>query len=280
MAAQRLDGKALVRERRRLLADRVARCAKQGVFPRLAVAVATDDPSTRAYLNAKRRLAERIGIGVRVTSLSDPPTEELLALIDEWARDREISGILVETPLPSSIDVRAVRRALPADKDVDGAGIASLGRLMAGQPGFAPATAEAALILAESVGPLAGRRVAIIGRSLVVGRPLALLATARDATVTVCHSKTRDLAQIAREADVLFVAVGRPAFVTADMVRRGAVVIDIGINVLEEGIVGDVDAASVAEIAGAFSPVPGGVGLLTTTLLLEHVVEAAERATV
>ncbi len=278
MTARRLDGEALAEERRALLADRVAYCTARGVLPRLAVAVATDDPSTHAYLDAKRRLAERIGIDVQLTSLSDPSTQAFLALIDRWSRDREICGILLEMPLPPGIDVHAVRRALPADKDVDGAGIASLGRLMAGQPGFVPATAEAALILAEVVAPLAGLRVAVIGRSLVVGRPLALLATARDATVTVCHSKTRDLAEIARVADVLFVAVGQAAFVTADMVRHGAVVIDIGINRVDERIVGDVDAASVGEVAGALSPVPGGVGPLTTTLLLEHVVQAAERA--
>jgi len=280
VTARRLDGKALARERELLLTERVSKCIARGAAPRLAVAVSTNDPSARVYLAAKQRVAERVGIDVLVRPMSSPSTEEIVRLIEEWTHDPEITGIILESPLPSRIDTAAVRRALPAAKDVDGAGEASLGRLIAGDPGFPPATAEAALSLAETVRPLAGRRVVVLGRSLVVGRPLAILATARDATVTVCHSKTHDLARQTREAEVLFVAVGRPGLVTGEMVHVGATVIDIGINVADGRIVGDVDADAVASIAGALSPVPGGVGPLTTTVLLEHVVQATERATV
>jgi methylenetetrahydrofolate dehydrogenase (NADP+)/methenyltetrahydrofolate cyclohydrolase len=259
------------------LAERVARSIERGIAPRLAVAIATDDPAARAYLRAKQKVGERLGIDVLVRSLPDPSTESLLELIAEWSCDEEISGIVLEAPLPASIDTAAIRRTLPAGKDVDGAGVASLGRLISGQPGFVPATAAAALMLAETDVSMAGRRVAILGRSLVVGRPLAVLAMARDATVTVCHSKTRDLVRTVREAEVLFVAVGHPGFVTAEMVRPGAVVIDIGINEADGRVVGDVDAESVEDVAGALSPVPGGVGPLTTTLLFEHVVQAAEQ---
>ena len=280
MTARRLDGQALAHEWELLLTERVAKCITRGVTPRLAVAVSTNDPSAQVYLAAKRRVAARVGIDVVVRSLSSPSTEAIVRLIDAWTHDAQITGIVLEAPLPTHIDTAAVRNALPTAKDVDGAGVASLGRLLAGEPVFPPATAEAALALAETVSPLAGRRVVVLGRSLVVGRPLAILATARDATVTVCHSKTRDLAERTREAEVLFVAVGRPGLVTGEMVRVGATVIDIGINVADGRLVGDVDADTVAPIAGALSPVPGGVGPLTTIVLLEHVVQAAERATV
>lgn len=277
MTARRLDGKTLANERRHALAERVTRLIGQGTIPRLAVAVATDDAAAQAYLKAKQTVAARVGIDMLVQSLSHPCTEDILGLIETWTSDATVSGIVLEAPMPASIDMGVVRRALPADKDVDGAGVASLGRLMIGEGGFSPATAAAALLLAEAEVSLSGQRVVILGRSLVVGLPLAVLATDRDATVTVCHSKTRDLAQTTREADVLFVAVGRPGFVTGDMVRPGAVVIDIGIHEIDGRIVGDVDVDSVSDVAGALSPVPGGVGPLTTTVLMEHVVQAAER---
>ena len=189
-----------------------------------------------------------------------------------------LQSIFVETPLPTDVDMQAIREALPAGKDVDGTGIESLGLLLSGKPAFVPATAVAAIALAKTAGDLAGKHAVVIGRSLVVGRPLALLLLGADATVTVCHSKTQNLSEMARRADILFVAVGRAGFVTADMVKPGAVVIDIGTNVVDGTLVGDVDASTVETVASALSPVPGGVGPLTTTLLLEHVVQAAERA--
>ena len=202
-----------------------------------------------------------------------------MALIHSQAGDPAVAGIMIEAPVvPPHIDMQAIRAALPTAKDVDGAGIESLGRLLSGKPAFAPATAAAALALAETTGILAGKHAVIIGRSLVVGRPLALLLLGQDATVTVCHSKTAKLSEITRSADILFVAIGRAGFVTGDMVAPGAVVIDIGTNMVDGKLVGDVDASTVEPVAGALSPVPGGVGPMTTTLLLEHVVQAAEHA--
>jgi len=274
--ARLLDGKGLAKERKQRLAERVEQLRTQGCVPKLSVILPTQDEAALAYFRAKVRTATQLGIEVSSQSLETPTTEEVVDLIVLNASDSTVSGMMVETPVPETIDMQAIRVALPAAKDVDGAGLESLGRLLSGKPTFAPATAAAALALAETAGSVAGKHAVIIGRSLVVGRPLALLLLGKDATVTVCHSKTRNLPEIARSADILFVAVGRPAFVTGDMVAPGAIVIDIGTNRVDGKLVGDVDAASVSSVAGALSPVPGGVGPLTTTVLLEHVVQAAE----
>ena len=279
MRAQRVDGKALARQRREKASQRVERLRARGIVPRLAVALPTEDEASKAYLRAKERIAAKLGIELESVVLRHPSTEELVSLISSWSADDAVSGIMVEAPIPPEIDIEAVRRALPARKDVDGAGTESLARLLTGAPLYPAATAAAALALAETVDRISGKHAVVIGRSLVVGRPLALLLLARDATVTVCHSKTRDLAAIAREADLLFVAIGRPEYITAEFVKLGATVIDIGTNVLPDGrLVGDVDADSVGNIASALSPVPGGVGPVTTTVLLEHVIAAAEAA--
>lgn len=277
MSARLLDGKELAKERRVRLAERVVLLRDQGVVPHLSVILPTSDEAAHVYFRAKVRIAEKLGIEVKGVTLEAPTTSSIVSQIETWAQDETVSGIIVEAPIPPHIDMQDIRAALPAAKDVDGAGIESLGRLLSGKPAFPPATAAAALALAETAGDVTGKHAVIIGRSLVVGRPLALLLLAHDATVTVCHSKTRNLPEIARQADILFVAVGKPGFVTADMVKQGAVVIDVGINVVDEKLIGDVDATSVESVAGALSPVPGGVGPMTTTLLLEHVVEAAER---
>lgn len=238
-----------------------------------------EDDAALAYLRAKERLASEVGIEVERSSLPTGGTEGLLRRIQELGLDPTVSGILVVAPLPLGIDAGAVRDVLPLEKDVDGAGSASLGRLAAGDPCFVPATAAAVLALLDGEGiEVAGQRVTIVGRSLVVGRPLALLLLARDATVTVCHSKTKDLGAVTRAGDIVCVAVGRPRFLTSEMVQPGAVVIDVGTNRVAGRLVGDVDFDSVAQIAGAISPVPGGVGPLTTTILLEQVVDAAEAA--
>lgn len=276
MTAQRLDGTALAQTRRVQLAERVALLCQRGVVPRLGVIVPTRDDAALSYFRAKVRAAEKLGIEVESRVLAEPTTDDIVCCIKIWTQDEAISGIMVETPLPEGIDIQAIREALPASKDVDGAGIQSLGRLLSGKTAFPPATAAAALLLAETAASVAGKHAVVIGRSLVVGRPLALLLLAKDATVTVCHSKTKDLAAIARLADVLFVAVGKADFVNAEMVKPGAVVIDVGTNMVGGKLVGDVDVASIESVASALSPVPGGVGPLTTTLLLEHVVQAAE----
>ena len=278
MRARLLDGKEQAKERRERLAKRVASLRDRGIVPHLSVVLPTNDDASNAYFRAKQRAAEKLGIAIEGVTLEAPTTAHIVTRIESWAHDGTVSGIMVEAPVPPGIDMQIVRNALPAAKDVDGAGTESLGLLLSGKPTFPPATAAAALALAETAGDMAGKRVVIIGRSLVVGRPLALLLLARDATVTVCHSRTRNLPEIARQAEILFVAVGKPGFVTADMVNPGAVVIDIGTNVVDGKLVGDVDASSVEPIAGALSPVPGGVGPLTTTLLMEHVVQAAEHA--
>lgn len=278
MTAKRLDGKALAQSRRQALVTRVAKLRKQGIAPTLGVILPTTDLAAAAYFRAKQRVAEKVGIGVVSTSMEAPTTADIVAQIKSWTMDAEISALMIEAPIPPDIDMGAVRDALPASKDVDGAGTESLGKLLSGAMAFPPATAAAALALAETETELIGKRVVVIGRSLVVGRPLALLLLAENATVTVCHSKTQDLAEITRAAEVLFVAVGRAGSVTGDMVQPGAVVIDIGTNVVDGKLVGDVDVATVEPVAAALSPVPGGVGPLTTTLLLEHVVDAAEHA--
>ena len=279
MSAHLLDGKQLANDRKQRLAERVERLKGLGSVPKLSVILPTQDEAALAYFRAKARTATKLGIEIDSHPLEAPSTADILALIRALADDPTVSGMMVETPVPANIDMQAIRAALPAAKDVDGAGIESLGRLLSGKPAFAPATAAAALALAETaVEDVAGKHAVVIGRSLVVGRPLALLLLAQDATVSICHSKTVDLPDIARSADILFVAVGRAGFVVGDMVAPGAVVIDVGTTMVDGKLVGDVDAASVAPVAGSVSPVPGGVGPLTTTMLLEHVVQAAEVA--
>lgn len=277
MSALRLSGEELAEKRKATLrAEAQAVRAIAGRAPRLVVALATDDGSALAYADAKRRAAESVGVDVDVVRLHGATTDTLMQRVAEWAKDDSIDAILIETPAAPGVDLRAVQDALPDAKDVDGAGALSLGRLFCGHPRFVPATAAAVMVLLDEHGiPLAGQRAAVIGRSLVVGRPLAQLLVARDATVTLCHSRTRDLAEITREVDVLCVAVGRPRFLTADMVKPGGVVVDVGTNAVDGKLVGDVDYAAVAAVAGAVSPVPGGVGPLTAVLLLENVVRAA-----
>ncbi|MCX6095223.1 MAG: bifunctional 5,10-methylene-tetrahydrofolate dehydrogenase/5,10-methylene-tetrahydrofolate cyclohydrolase [Candidatus Bipolaricaulota bacterium] len=273
-----MDGKRIALPRREALGQRVAALKERRISPKLAVILASADPATLSYLRVTERLAAELGIAVQKVVLSSATSEAFVRRIAELGEDPTVSGILVETPLPAGVDAGVVRGALPPEKDVDGAGTASLGRLLAGERSFVPATAGAVLALLDGEGiDVSGRRAAIVGRSLVVGRPLALLLLARDATVTVCHSKTQDLAAVTREADLVCVAVGRPGFLGVGMVRPGAVVVDVGTNWVDGRIVGDVDFPAVAPLAGAISPVPGGVGPLTTTILMEQVVEAAER---
>ncbi|MCX6094308.1 MAG: bifunctional 5,10-methylenetetrahydrofolate dehydrogenase/5,10-methenyltetrahydrofolate cyclohydrolase [Candidatus Bipolaricaulota bacterium] len=204
-------------------------------------------------------------------------TERLVDSVRKLAADPSVHGIMIEAPLPANVDLRAVQDAIPAEKDVDGASTLSLGRLFAGQPGFVPATAAAVMALLDGHKiELRGVHAVVVGRSLVVGRPLGQLLLARGATVTTCHSQTRNLALQTRAGDVVCVAVGKPRFLRADAVRPGAVVVDVGTNAVGDALVGDVDFAAVSEVAAWISPVPGGVGPLTTVLLMENVVQAAE----
>ncbi len=280
MSARRLEGTPLAERKKAALREDVADLAATGRAPRLAVVLATQDAAASAYAAAKKRTAKALGIDIDVVRVECPTTAALLEHVRALAQDDEVDGILVETPVAPGVDLRAVQDAIPVEKDVDGASTFSLGRLFCGAPGFVPATAAAVMaLLDEHAVELSGRRVAVLGRSLVVGRPLGQLLTARDATVTTCHSRTRDVAAATREADIVCVAVGQPRFLTGSMVKPGAVVIDVGTNAVGGKLVGDVDFDSVSLVAEAISPVPGGVGPLTTILVMENVVRAARRWT-
>lgn len=280
--ATQLSGKGLAIEIRTRTAERVAALAQTGTFTKLVVVTATDDESSLWYVRSIAKAAAAVGIDCDIADLG--PTASP-ARIREALRDLSanpaVHGIILQTPLPSGAQLADLAGAIDPAKDVDGANPASLGRCAAGLPGFGPATAEAVLEILDHHGvELAGKHIAVVGRSIVVGTPVALLLLERHATVTVCHSRTVALAAHTSKADVVIVAVGRPGLIAADHVAPGAVVIDVGTTPSEDGeLLGDVDAAEVERVAGALTPVPGGVGPVTTALLLSHTVEAAELRT-
>jgi methylenetetrahydrofolate dehydrogenase (NADP+)/methenyltetrahydrofolate cyclohydrolase len=272
-----LDGRAVSARIREDVARGASELQALGVTPTLAVVVATDDHASHAYVRSISRAANVVGIESRISDLGPSATSaEVSATILELAGDDDVHGIIVQTPLPEGVVAAEVTASIPAAKDVDGAGALSVGRLFKGLPAFAPATAQAVMeILGSYWVPLTGANVVVIGRSQVVGRPVAELLLRADATVTVCHSKTVDLAAIARTADVLVVAIGRPRFVGRPFVKQGAVVIDVGTNFDVDGsMVGDVDAEAVDGLARALTPVPGGVGPVTTAVLLRNTLAA------
>lgn len=273
-----LSGTELAAAIRAEVSAAAAALTSAGTPPRLAVVVATTDESSAWYVRSIVRAAEKTGITCTVSDLGPAATpdgihSELAAL----SGDPAVHGIILQTPLPAPAVFEDLAAAIDPAKDVDGANPLSLGRLTAGLPAFAPATAEAVLALLDHHGvPLSGAAVAVVGRSNVVGKPAAQLLLQRDATVTICHRRTKDLAEVTRSADVLVVAVGRPKMITAEHVAEGAVVIDVGTNpMVDGGLLGDVDADSVRARAGGLTPVPGGVGPVTTALLLRHTVRAA-----
>lgn len=275
-----LSGKEIAARIRQETRERATELTERGAPPRLAVVVATDDGGSAWYVRSIARAAEKAGIACDVVDLgADASAKGIAERLDELGRDSLVHGIILQTPLPEGVSAPELAERIPVDKDVDGANPASLGRLAAGLPAFAPATAEAVVtILDHHEVALAGVEVAVVGRSTVVGKPLAHLLLDRNATVTVCHSRTKDLPEVTSRADVLVAAVGRPALIGADHVRPGAVVVDVGTNPTDDGgLVGDVDADAVSAKAGALTPVPGGVGPVTTALLLRHVVDAASR---
>jgi methylenetetrahydrofolate dehydrogenase (NADP+) / methenyltetrahydrofolate cyclohydrolase len=269
-----LKGRDLAKEVRAAVAARAAELTKEGRQPRLAVVTANDDGGSAAYVRSISAAAAREGIACDVarTTTSSGITAALMSLAD----DPEVHGIIVQTPLPEGASLAGLAALIPAQKDVDGASPESIGRLVAGLPAFAPATAEAVLTLLDHYRiELQGRHAVVVGRSVVVGKPAAHLLLGRHATVTVCHSRTADLADITRQADVLVAAAGRAGLIGPWHVSPGTTVIDVGTNATPEGgLAGDVDP-TVASVAGALTPVPGGVGPVTTALLLRHVVEAA-----
>jgi len=272
-----IDGRAVAASLAADTAAAAAELAARGRTPELTVVLPTGDESSAWYVRSIRRAADKVGITCTVQELVDPDRATLTARLDALSADPAVPAIVCQTPLPAGLRLEDVGSHIAPAKDVDGANPTSLGRLAGGLPAYPPATAAAVLeLLRQEQAPLSGRRVVVVGRSLVVGKPVALLLLAQDATVTVCHSRTADLAAVCREADVLVVAVGRPGLVGAAHVRDGAVVIDVGTNPTPDGgIVGDVDSDGVAAVAGALTPVPGGVGPVTTALLLQHTVRAA-----
>ena len=278
---QLLEGKKSAAAIRDEAAATVQRLRAAGVVPSLALVLATADESAAWYTRAIARAGEKVGIDVRVERLADDASAATVrAALQRLSADDTVHGIILQMPLPPGVDGVELATAIAPEKDVDGANPVSLGRLTAGLPAFAPATAAAVLRILDDHGvELAGRRAVVVGRSLVVGKPAAMLLLARDATVTVCHSRTRDLAARTSEAEVLVAAVGRPRMLGAEHVAPGAVVVDVGTTPDENGnLVGDVDAEAVMGRAGALTPVPGGVGPVTTALLLHNTVTAAARA--
>jgi len=279
--AARIDGTAIAREVRAQVARRAARLTAGGQVPGLAVVLVGDDPASQVYVRNKIKACAEAGIrSIQETYPADLAEAELLGRIAALNGDDAVHGILVQMPLPPHISAQRVIEAIDAGKDVDGYSVESAGRLVAGLPGFRPCTPWGCMTLIESTGiSLRGKHAVVIGRSNTVGKPMALMLLQADATVTVCHSRTPDLGAHTRRADVVVAAVGRANTLTADMVKPGAVVIDVGMNRNADGkLCGDVDFAGVAQVAGAITPVPGGVGPMTIAMLLSNTVDAAERA--
>ena len=279
MTAEILDGRALGAEIKAELRDEVRRYLQErGRPPGLAIVRVGGDAASGMYSKAILRVAEDVGVRASLEELPEQTSaDELLAMLQYLNVDEATQGILVQMPLPPHLSQQMVADTVASEKDIDGISPRSAGNLFLGLPSFLPSTAAAVMeILERTSTPLAGKRVVILGRSNVVGKPLSMMLLQKNATVTICHSRTAHLADFTRQADVLVSAVGRANLITAAMVRPGAVVIDVGINALPGGgIVGDVDFASVREVAGALTPTPGGVGPLTNVLLLKQCVQAA-----
>ncbi len=282
MTASELGGRELAAQLRTRTAGQAACIAATGTDVQLAAVTATADEAAAWYLRSLATAAAKSGIACEVTDLgASASPAHIGSALAALSADPAVHGIILQTPLPFPARSQDLAGLIDPAKDVDGANPVSLGRLAAGLPAFAPATAEAVVVLLDFHGiELAGRRAVVVGRSAVVGKPLALLLVARDATVTICHSRTRDLAEVTSQADILIAAAGRPGLITAAHVRPGAVVIDVGTNpTADGGLVGDVDAAGVAVVAAALSPVPGGVGPVTTAQLMSNTVSAAAALT-
>lgn len=280
MNAKIIDGNALARTVRNEVALRVTALQARGIQPGLAVVLVGDDPASAVYVRNKVKDCEEVGIASTLDRLPASTSETaLLARIDQLNADPKIHGILVQLPLPSHINEHRVIEAIAPAKDADGFHVSNVGLLMTGKPLFRPCTPFGVMRMLEHSGtPLDGAHAVVIGRSNIVGKPQALMLLAAGATVTICHSRTRDLAAQVRQADVVVAAVGKVGLVTADMIKPGATVIDVGMNRDAQGkLCGDVDFAAVSQVAGAITPVPGGVGPMTRAMLLVNTIEAAER---
>ena len=281
MPAKLIDGKAVAASVRAALGPRVKALAARGVKPGLAAVLAGADPASRVYVRNKVRACGETGVRSEVHEFPEPVSEnDLLRRIAVLNLDKSVHGILVQLPLPGYLDDERVLAAVAPAKDVDGFHAANLGALVQGAAGFVPGTPAGVIRLLEHAGvPIAGRHAVVVGRSTIVGKPMALLLLQRDATVTICHSKTPDLGAATRQADILVVAAGREKLIGAGMVKPGACVIDVGTNRNADGkLVGDVDFAAASEAAGWITPVPGGVGPMTVAMLIANTVKAAERS--
>ena len=281
MTAQLIDGNALSRKIRAQVSGRIDALKARGVEPTLAIVLVGDDPASQVYVKHKVNDSSETGLTANLERYPAPMTEaDLLARIHALNEDPKVHGILVQLPLPPHMDSHRVIEAISPEKDVDGFHVASAGALMVGQPGFWPCTPHGCMKMLEAIGyDLRGKHAVVIGRSNIVGKPMAMMLLAKNATVTICHSATKDLAALTRQADVVVAAVGKRNILTADMVKSGAVVIDVGMNRKDDGkLAGDVDFDGVKEVAGWITPVPGGVGPMTRAMLLANTLEAAERA--
>jgi methylenetetrahydrofolate dehydrogenase (NADP+) / methenyltetrahydrofolate cyclohydrolase len=280
MTARILDGKAVAVAIREDLAQRVSKLARRGIVPGLGTVLVGDDPGSHAYVRGKHRDSAQVGIASISRELpADATQSEVEAVVDELNADPACTGFIVQLPLPEGLDAQRVLRRMDPDKDADGLHPLNLGKLVLGEPGPVPGTPEGIIELLRRYDiPLNGAEVTVIGRGITVGRTLGLMLTRRseNATVTLCHTGTKDLAAHTRSADIVVSAAGRPRLLTAEMIRPGAVVVDVGITRTDAGLVGDVDPG-VAEVAGWLAPVPGGVGPMTRAMLLAKVVTAAER---
>lgn len=279
MSAQIISGKELSAEIREQLKDRVRELEKtRGITPGLAVIQVGDDGGSTIYVNNKEKACAEVGIYSEVNRLPEETTqEELLAMVEQYNSNPKIHGLLVQLPLPKHIDEDEVLKRINPKKDVDGFHVQNAGSLFTGLPGLVACTPKGIIKLIKKTGiDIAGKTAVVIGRSNIVGKPVAILLLNENATVTICHSKTRDLPGICSKADILVAAIGRPEFVTKDFVKPGAVVIDVGTSRVDGKLKGDVKFDEVSEVAGYITPVPGGVGPMTITMLMENTVDAGE----
>ena len=281
MSAQRIEGKALAAQIKQDVTQGVQALKQQGVQPCLAVVLVGDDPASQVYVRGKERDCTECGILSRMITLpAQSSQQQVLDQIHSLAADPTVHGILVQLPLPGHIDEQAVVGAIPPDKDVDGFTPVNVGRMVIGQPCFLPCTPAGCLRMIQSTGvPIQGKHAVVVGRSNLVGKPASILLLGQNATVTICHSRTEGLDEVCRQADILVSAVGRAGFITGDMVKPGAIVVDVGINRNQEGkLCGDVDYPAAAEKAAYITPVPGGVGLMTRAMLMHNTLRAARIA--
>ena len=279
MAVTWIDGREVAKKWKENAAQRAHGLKEKGITPYLAVVVAGENPASQVYVRNKENACNRAGIRSTVLRLPESCTQkELEDAVLALNADEQVHGILVQLPLPKGLDEARVLALINPQKDVDGFHAMNAGKLMNGRPGFVPCTPLGVMKLLEAYDiPTRGRHAVVIGRSNIVGKPMAMLLLAADATVTICHSKTENLAEIARQADILVAAVGRPNFVTGEMIKPGATVIDVGINRVDGALIGDVNAEEAAQKAAYLTPVPGGVGQMTIAMLLSNTLDAAER---